>query len=154
MKRRIAAVLLAMALAAPGGLAIAQAVPAAAPADADVAALEALNARWLNAYISDDRAALDAILAEDFMVIRPNGTMGDRDSVINADRSALRAVRWENLQIRVQGDIAYVAARTIFTRAEPDGTERVVSNDYLDVYARRDGQWKAIAAYVVRRPIS
>lgn len=138
-----------IALAAP------EAAPAArtlhAAADADVVVLEALNARWLNAYVTDDKAALESILAEDFVVIRPNGTAGDRRSVIDADRSALKAVRWENLQVRVQGDIGYVAARSILTRRGPDGAEVVVSNDYLDVYARRNGVWKAVAAYVVRR---
>jgi ketosteroid isomerase-like protein len=124
---------------------------------ADRAALEALNARWLNAYVSKDRAALESILADDFVTFRVGGGEGTRQALIdgatNPGGRTLRAVRWENLTIRVFGDVAVVAARSILTRTV-DGEDREFANEYADIYARRNGEWKAIAAHVVRSPAS
>jgi hypothetical protein len=45
------------------------------------------------------------------------------------------------------GDFAVVHARTTFTM--PDGTPG--SGRYTDVWARRNGEWLAVAAHVTRK---
>ena len=133
---------------------IALAVQAAAPAEADRRALEALNAAWLNAYVTRDAAALDAILAEEFVVTYGGGRQVGRDRLLArlADPSqAIVSVRWENLNVQIVGDTGIVTARSILRLRGDDG-ESEVRNDYADVYVRRNGRWQAVAAHVVRVP--
>jgi len=133
---------------------IALLVQAAAPAEADRLALEALNAAWLNAYVTRDGAALGAILAEDFVATYSGGTRRGRDQLIaraaNPQQTVV-SVSWENLNVQVAGDTAIVTARS-FLRLRGDGGETEVRNDYADIYVRRDGRWQAIAAHIVRAP--
>lgn len=155
MKALIIAALLAAASLTTPALAQDAAPAAASQVDRDVAELEALNAQWLNAYVSRDRAALEAVLAPDFLAFRAGGGVSDRDALLNGATGpggrSVKAIAWENLTIRVFGDTAVVAARSLLTR-ERDGQDVVSANEYADVYVRRDGRWQAVAAHVIRAP--
>jgi len=48
--------------------------------------------------------------------------------------------------IRMYGDVAIIHARTAYDL--PDGTHR--SGRYTDVWARRNGEWRAVSAHVTR----
>lgn len=134
----------------------APAAPAAVQADtanpADKAALEALNRDWLNAYKTRDKAALERILADDFTAVYPDNRLLRKADLLAAATSTSRVIDtigWENLRIMAFGDIAVVTARSTLSGTSA-GKAFTSSNEYADVYARRNGRWQAISAHVVR----
>lgn len=140
-------------------LALAIATPVAAETNGSVAQsmtdfdlLVRLNAERLEAYRTRDRAALDRILAEDFIAVRGGGSAQTKASIIEATMSPgreIRRVAWDNVQIFVRGDMAFVTGRSILEGTQ-DGRDISGANQYADVYMRRDGQWKAVAARITR----
>jgi ketosteroid isomerase-like protein len=144
-------VAIALALAVAG----AQEHPVPSPTEQvaiDRHALEALNAAWLNSYVTRDIATLSDILADDFVGIysgRPR-TKADLIAGLSGPRRIL-SVRAENLAVQVFGDTAMVTARSVLQAR--DGEQVTESrNDYADIYVRRSGRWRAVAAHVVRAP--
>jgi ketosteroid isomerase-like protein len=118
---------------------------------ADYQKLEALNARWLKSYETKDRAALAAVLAEDFIGQYGKTALSKTQML---DRLATRPptrVSWTGLQINVNGGTALVAGESTI-RTTLEGHETSARYSYADVYVRRAGEWRAIASHVVRLP--
>jgi ketosteroid isomerase-like protein len=150
----VKALFLSLALLAAPTAVLAQVVapPSTAAQSPDVAALEALNAEWLNAYKTHDRAALERILADDFEAVYPGGRIMKKADLVKAAVNPARVVEtiaWEDLKIMVFGDVAVVRARSRMSGKTAEGSF-TGSNDYADVYVRRAGAWRAISAHVVK----
>lgn len=126
--------------------------PSASTPSPDVAKLEKLNTEWLSAYKSHDGAALGRILADDFEAVYPGGRVLKKADLVKAAINPSRVVEtiaWEDLKIMVFGDTAVVRARSRMSGKTPEGPFSGV-NDYADVYVRRDGNWRAVSAHVVK----
>lgn len=133
---------------------IAPAPPVSRPlaSSSDIMALEKLNAEWLNAYKTHDGLALERILADDFEAIYPGGRVMKKTDLVKAAINPSRIVEtiaWEDLKIMVFGDTAIVRARSRMSGKTAEAPFSGV-NDYADIYARRDGVWRAISAHVVK----
>ena len=59
---------------------------------------------------------------------------------------AIRNLAARDVKIRLLGDVAIIHARTTYTL--PDGREG--AGRYTDIWARRGGAWRAVAAHVTR----
>lgn len=121
-------------------------------ADTDASTLEALNRDWLTAYKTHDGETLDRILAPEFEAVYPgNRTLRKADIIRIASGTArtIDEVRWDNLKIMVFGEVAVVSARSTLS-GTADGKPFTGSNDYADVYVKRNGRWVAVSAHVVR----
>jgi ketosteroid isomerase-like protein len=130
--------------------------PAPSPSvetSADQRALEALNTAWLNSYVTLDRATLSEILADDFVATYGNGRRRTKAELLGGLGQGARilSVRAENLAVHVSGDTAIVTARSVLQIRQGEQTTEA-RNDYADIYVRRDGRWRAIAAHIVRVP--
>ena len=140
-------------------LLLAAAAPAVAMNDgatqqsmSDVSVLTHLNAERLEAYRTRDKAALDRILADDFVAVRTNGAKQSKAALIDAVTSPIRDIRrvtWDNVRIDVHGDTAYVSGRN-YIEGTSDGRDISSVNQYADVYVRRGGEWKMTATRVAR----
>jgi len=149
----------APAAALMAGLLLATGAPCAfasaaevASATADEQRLRALNAEWLDAYRTGEGAALERILAPEFITTMPSGARRTRAEVIRdatAPGGQVAAISWDQLEVRVFGGAAVVTGRATFTTTAADGpvTRRTL---YTDVYVRRGGDWVAVAAHVSR----
>jgi Domain of unknown function (DUF4440) len=133
---RLAAVLAVFAVL-PGNL------RAQAPSrTADSLAIVGLEHAWLGA---SDSAALDTILAPDFVHPVPSGDFLTRAQHIHWNvthpRPRDRHVRFGKLWVRVYGDVAIANGTVIAT----DATGKVVGRTvFTDVFARRHGRWQAV----------
>src|SRR5215471_20075485 len=120
----------------------------AATTKSDVETLTALNADYIRSVQTSDVARFDQILAEDFVCTNPDGSfIGRKDFLKQTARPvAISELAAHDVMIRVVGDCAVINARTSYRL--PDG--RAGAGRYTDVWARRNGQWLAIAAHVTR----
>jgi ketosteroid isomerase-like protein len=147
----VAAAVAAAQPAAPG--------PAPAPAvqarSQEQAELERLNVEWLRSYVTRDGSVLDRILADDFIATYANGNRRTKADVIasaTSQASRIVAADTDKVAVHVSGDVAVVTAHSVLRLRAEDGTETKVRNAYADVYVRRNGRWRAIAAHIVRLP--
>ena len=113
--------------------------------ESDKKAIEALEREWLNA--ETDRAALDRILASDFLHPVPPGIALTKQQHI--DWSAThpsppnRKSRFEQLNIRLYGDVAIANGIVDDTDAAGGDSHRTI---FTDVFAHRKGRWQAVNA--------
>jgi ketosteroid isomerase-like protein len=114
----------------------------------DIAALEALNRDYIACVQHSDVARFDQILADEFYCSNPDGSLVDRAQFLRqtAQPVAISNLEARDVMIRLIGDVAIIHARTAYDL--PDGTHR--SGRYTDVWARRDGEWRAVSAHVTR----
>jgi len=114
----------------------------------DVQALARLNATYIDCVVTADADRFDTILAPDFVCSNPDGTLIDRAEFLRRVRSGspLQSMDIEDVRIRLFGHVALIHARTSYAL----GDGRPGSGRYTDVWALRDGAWRAVAAHVTR----
>ena len=107
-----------------------------------------LNADYIRSVQHSDVKRFDEILAEDFLCSNPDGSLVDRATFLEQTARAvtISGLTAHDVDVRVLGDVAIIHARTTYTLA--DG--RPGAGRYTDVWARRNGQWLAVAAHVTR----
>jgi len=107
-------------------------------------AVEALERRWLTA--ENDPAALETILADDFIHVLPMGFVTKREQIdflrAHAAPHDGTTRRFDDLRVRVYGTAAL--ANGIVVAASPDG--KVQKTIFTDVFAYRSGRWQAVNA--------
>ena len=122
-------------------------IPATSQGDREQ--LELLNSRWLQSYETRDREALGSVLGDEFIGLYGPRVLSKTQMLAGLDTSSIAKVRWDDLQINVQGDNAVVTA--ISTIESMQGSNSSTARyRYVDIYSRRGGQWQAVASHVVR----
>ena len=121
---------------------------AAAPAG-DRSGILAVERAWDTAVVKRDVAALNRILADDFLLVWINGQIsGKRDMLqaVAARKAEIDPFETEDVNVRIYGDTAVVTGR--FTQTAHLG-ERSETNQfrYTDVYHRTRRGWQAISAH-------
>jgi hypothetical protein len=101
-----------------------------------------LENHWLQ--VENDPAALESILAEDFLHVVPIGiiTKSEQLSFMRQHPSTGQSSRhFEDLHVRAYGNIGIVNGVVVATTSQ--GTQRTL---FTDVFAYRDGRWQAVNA--------
>jgi ketosteroid isomerase-like protein len=114
----------------------------------DVEALRELNEAYLESVRMGDADRFREILADDFLCSAADGSVLDKGEFLEltAGPRTLRHLSAGDVRIRVLGDVAIIHAATYYTTMSgADGRGR-----YTDIWARRDGTWRAVAAHVTR----
>jgi ketosteroid isomerase-like protein len=110
--------------------------------------VEAHHAR-LAAILRGDFDTLEKMLADDFIVTFPNGTVGGKADYIGGQRSGrilLTSATHEDERVKVYGDAAVITGRSAGTLLV-NGKEQPLLIRYTHVYIRRDGQWLMVAQH-------
>ena len=105
-------------------------------------ALLDLENHWLQ--VEDDPAALESILAQDFLHVVPAGiiTKGEQLSFMRRHpRREQGSKHFENLHVRVYGNVGIVNGEVV--AAGKQGAQKTL---FTDVFAYRDGKWQAVNA--------
>ena len=115
----------------------------------DLDTLVRLNEDYIDSVRTSNAGRFREILADDFLCTQANGALVDRDQFLASTEKAPRmgSLDAHDVNVRIMGDFAIIHARTTFTLA--DGASG--SGRYTDVWARRNGQWLAVAAHVTRK---
>jgi ketosteroid isomerase-like protein len=115
----------------------------------DLSRLLQLNQDYIDAVRTSDVDRFREILGEDFLCTMADGTLVDRAAFLeHASRpTTALGIQAHDVKVRLFGDMAIVHAATAFTY--PDG--RHGRGRYTDVWARRNGNWVAVAAQFARQ---
>ena len=124
-----------------------QAVEAATAESEAVAALHALNAEYIRAFLESDVAWYAEHLSDDFVCSLADGRRIGKDEFLERTKGApgVTDLTYEEIDVRPLGDVALVHGVTHFRRNGEPGSTR-----YTDVWQRRDGRWLAVAAHLTR----
>jgi ketosteroid isomerase-like protein len=114
----------------------------------DAETLQELNDAYLDSVRMGDVERFREILADDFLCSAADGSVLDKHQFLEftAGPRTLRHLSAADVRIRLLGDVAIIHAATNYTTMNGmDGRGR-----YTDIWAKRDGAWRAVAAHVTR----
>jgi ketosteroid isomerase-like protein len=126
----------------------------------DAAAIEAeivkMEGDWADAFKNGDADAARLVMSDDITIINPDGSTSTKANEVQAIQARLVTMEsWEILEPKVtvlDANNAFVMGRGIIKNGKskvPDSKETIdISGEYrfLDVYARRNGKWQAVAS--------
>jgi ketosteroid isomerase-like protein len=119
-----------------------------APANRVQEQLKKLEEEWATAFIKRDGAALNRILAEDYYIIDPNGSVGNKAQTIEditSGNTVFESIKYDDLNVRVYGTFAIVTGgETVTVRS--NGQSSTVTFRFTDVFTLRRGQWQAVSS--------
>ena len=177
MNRNALSIALTLAVAALGTMSISCASPAgtnrgaelttnrnSAPEPVNTASIEAeikkLEAEWSAAVNAKNVEAVKRILADDIVLTYPDGSTGNKASEIElVETGAITADSWdvsENKVTVLNADAAFITGRAAVKNGklkDPKTKQTIdITGEYrfLDVFAKRDGRWQAVASHVTR----
>lgn len=110
--------------------------------------IERLEGAWKNAVLHGNLAAMDGLLADDYMAITPSGILQSKEQALAAIRSG--AMRFASLdlsdrKIRLYGTTALVTSRAEVKGSGPEG-DMSGSYRYTRVYVRdARGVWRIVS---------
>lgn len=109
---------------------------------------------WDKAIVRKDAAAIAANMTPDFRIISGGGEISNGDTFIRDLTAAdltIDPYTVEDFEVRVYGDTALLSGRTRMTGT--DGGKPFVANyRYIDIYVRRDGEWRICSVQITRLP--
>ncbi len=105
---------------------------------------------WDKAIVRKDAAAIAANMAEDFRQISARGDVAGKAAFLEAITSpklVINPYAVEDMDVRFYGDVALVSGRTRMTGSW-DGKPFGSHYRYVDVYVRKDGQWRVASVQI------
>lgn len=115
--------------------------------NAEQAVLQATQA-WLDADERQDRAALDKLIADDFVGTAPRGRTVNKRDIIPEEETPGRhglSISAQELKVRLLGDTAIVVGRGI-PKTQEGGPRPDLR--FTVVFAKRADRWQMIAAHL------
>ena len=115
-------------------------------------ALLQLERDWEQANAKNDSAALDRLLAPEFVNTDSDGRLFTRAEVMTRRKSG--AVKFttftqDDYKVHVLGNTAVVTGRST-TKQIRDGRDYSGRERFTDVFVRRDGRWQAVSTHSSR----
>lgn len=110
--------------------------------------------RWDKAIVRKDRAAIEANMAEDFRQIDGAGNVETKKSFVDdlvSPDLVIDPYTVEDFDVRLYGDTALLAGRTHMT-GRYQGKPFASHYRYIDIYVRRDGEWKIVSVQISKIP--
>ena len=111
-----------------------------------------LERQWLNAYEQHDSQTMTRIVADDFIITFPNGTMQSKlqlmQMIANPNATSPKMHFYtEDVKSRAYGDTVILMGRVV-TEYERDGKKVKEQSRYTDTYVRRNGRWQVVASHL------
>ena len=110
--------------------------------------IDQLEQSWRDAVISHNAAAMDSLLADDYIAITSNGTLQSKEQTLanlRAGNLHFTSLEFSDRKVRFYGKTALVTSRAEVNGTNADG-EGSGSYRYTRVYIRDDhGNWKVVS---------
>lgn len=107
-----------------------------------------LELDWSQADVKKDRAALERILAEDWMGIDFTGTVMTKPDVmrdLHSDATATESTELREIKVRVFGNTALVSGTEV-EKSQYKGQDSSGAYIWTDVFVLRNGRWQAVSS--------
>src|SRR5262252_6144961 len=101
---------------------------------------------FAKAVVSNNAEAIGKFLADDWVIVDPDGSIINRERFLNVIRSGLLShelMKSENMQVRSYGDCAVVSGLTR-TKAKFGGQEFTTQERATDIFVKRAGRWQCV----------
>jgi len=153
MKKLLGTTLLAFACVM---VAAAQTNPPAATAPphpvSTAATLKQLETDWLDAIVKVDIAKLSAIIADDWTVIGPDGSIRTKKQLLDDTKSGaftLKSFEMGPMDVVLYGTVAVVQGSDTETSSY-NGKDTSGKYAWMDVFAKRNGKWLAVRSQIAK----
>ena len=104
------------------------------------------------AILKNDVENLGRLVADDWIIIDPNGEIVDRTRFFEVIKSGVLThdmMESEDFRVRVYGDSAVVTGVTC-TKGKFMGQEFSTQERATDVFVKRDGRWQCVLTHLTR----
>ncbi len=103
---------------------------------------------WVEAHGQLDIVTIDHLMADDYTIIRPDGSVDGKAEAITSYRSATR--HWDFAEgdeytVRVYGNTALVTGRWTAKGVVNNGQAFDYQARFMSVYVKRNGQWQIVS---------
>lgn len=126
----------------------------ALPQENAVESVQKLERAWLDAYEQHDEKAMEAIVADDFTITFPDGSMQTKPQIMSSIKSPRRPggqsmkFRTEKVEPRSYGDVVILVG-IVITEYHRDGQAASETRQrYTDTYVKRNGRWQVVASHL------
>lgn len=146
----ILAGLAAVSMAASGLAQTRNADAANAPAQTDEQLIERLQQEWMNAWVRQDFATLERILAPDYSLTvssLPGRPITRQEWLAMVPRYTASRFEYRDMKVRVFGSTAVVSSIGRGIDAKIDGADRSFPFFLTDVWVKRQSRWQVVARY-------
>lgn len=151
MRRKAAALLmLALALCGVSGARQAARPETLTKAEEEVRRLER---RWLDAYEQHSAEEMERIVADDFTITFPNGSIQTKPQLMAMIKAPRRPgqprmkFHTEGVRSRAYGDTVILMGKVV-SEYERDGKTVKEESRYTDTYVRAGGRWQVVASHL------
>lgn len=107
---------------------------------------------WDRAMVANDAEAIGLYMADDWTIIGPDGSVGDKRTFLQLVESGALShdvMESDDLAVRIYGDTAVVTARGVSGGQYQGQRFREVERSSC-VFVRQDGQWKCVLTHLSR----
>lgn len=107
---------------------------------------------WDRAMVANDAEAIGRYMAEDWTIIGPDGSVGDKPTFLELLKSGTLShdvMASDDLRVRVYGDTAVVTARGVSGGKYQGQPFREVERSSC-VFVRQEGQWRCVLTHLSR----
>jgi ketosteroid isomerase-like protein len=139
--------LLSLALAA--ALYACVALPLAAQKESETAKITALENKWNASYKTRDVSAMNALLADDFLITIEDGSTYSKTGYIahcNDKNTRVDISEFVDMKVRVRGNTAVVTGQ-YHEEGVSSGKAYVYHDRMTDVWMLIDGRWQVVASH-------
>ena len=113
-----------------------------------------LEKAFAEAIVKNDPEAIGRLVADDWIIIDPDGGIVDRKrffEVIKSGALTHEMMESEDFRVRVYGDSSVVTGVTR-TKGKFMGQEFSTRERATDVFVKRDGRWQCVLTHLTRFP--
>ena len=113
-----------------------------------------LEKEFTQANLTNDAEEIGRFLADDWIIIQPNGAMIDRTrflGVIKSGDLSYQMMEFDEAQVRIYGETALVTA-VLTTKGKFKGQEFNTRERGTDVFVKRDGRWQCVFSQLTQYP--
>lgn len=125
-------------------------VAQSADSAADERAIKGLQQEWMDAWVQQDRAKIETILAPDYTLTvssMPSRPITREQWIGMLPRYTAKGFEYRDMRVRAFGDVAVVSSIGQAIGAQVDGADRSFPFFLTDVWTKRDGRWQVSARY-------
>src|SRR5262245_2236050 len=114
--------------------------------------LNTLEKEWALAFVKNDAEAIGRYMADDWMVISPDGNVIDKVTFLGLIKSGVLThdqMEFAEVNVRVYGDSAVVTSRAT-SKGKIQGEAFSELERSTDVLVKQKGQWKSVLTHLTR----